>query len=41
MNNLTKIHDLGFQGFEAGSKTCDAKIAQKIIRAPMSHGINF
>ena len=40
-NNLSKIHDLALQVFDVGSKTCNAQIAQKIVRASMLHGIYF
>ena len=39
-NNLSKIGDLALQVSEAGSKTCNVKIAQKIVQAPMLHCIN-
>jgi len=39
-NNLSEICDLALHVFEAGSKTCNAKIAQKIIRVPILHSIN-
>ena len=35
-----EIRDLALQVFEAGSKPCKAKIAQKIVRESMLHGIN-
>jgi len=38
---LSTIHDLALQDYEAGSKACNAKIAQKIVRTPILHGINF
>ena len=40
-NNLSIIRDLALHVFEAGSKTCNAKTRQKIVREPMLHGINF
>ena len=40
-NNWSKIRDLALQVFSAGSKICNAKIAQKIVREPTLHGINF
>ena len=40
-NNLSRICDLALQVFEAGSKTSNAKIVQKIVRAPMLHGVTF
>ena len=39
--NLSEIRDLALQVLEAGSKTCNAKITQKIVSEPMLHGINF
>jgi len=32
---MSKIRDMALQVFEADSKTCNAKFAQKIIRAPL------
>ena len=40
-NNLSKIRDRALQAFEAGSKTCNVKIAQKIVREPVLHGIKL
>ena len=40
-NSLSGIRVLALQVFEACSKTCNAKIKQKNVRASMSHGINF
>ena len=38
--NSSKIRDLTLQVFEAGSKSCNASIAQKSVREPMLHGIH-
>jgi len=38
---MSKNLDVALQAFEAGSKTCNAKIAQKIVPEPMLHGIEF
>ena len=40
-NNQSKILVLALQVFDVGSETCNTKIAQKIVSAPMLSGINF